>query len=219
MLYFYHVNTFAYHELKDQLTVGRTHGDLIFANDGRMSGRHAQVTVDRSGPQVAIVLEDLGSKNLTVVNRIQIPHNKKIRIKMNSLMEIGSQQFIVTENKTMTLETLNEIMDQHMSKAIVKLDKGTALGTIQPSEDPLVIQERLLDQAEKELATYEQNTQIEMVRIDQSKDRMLLALKAKRAEMSKKIETMKQNVFEEKKFKAESANKLKKIINIKDMGD
>ena len=214
MLYFYHINNLTYHELKDQLTIGRTHGDLIFGSDPKMSGRHVQITLDPSAPQSAVIIEDLGAKNLTVVDKVQLSPNKKTRIKTHSLIEVGSQQFIVTDSKNMSLDTLNAIIDRNQGKPTIKAE-GATPASGPASDDPLVAKERLLSQAEKELATYEQNTEQELLRLEQTKERLQVSLKSKKAEMAKKISSLKIEVEEARRVKMEVDNKAKKIISIK----
>ena len=224
MLYLYHVNTFAYHELNDQLLIGRTAGNLVYNDDGRMSGKHAQISVHEKEGVLTVTIEDLGSKNLSVVNRIQIPSLQKVRIKPLSLLEIGSQQFILTENKTMSLETLNEVMDHHMNKAIVKIEKDKTATNINYEkspefEDPNIAKEKLLLAYEKELATMDQNNRVELAKLDEVREKFLTGAKAKRADLTKKMATLKREVDEAKALKTELENKKKKIINLKDMAD
>lgn len=222
MLYLYHVNTFAYHELKDQFLIGRTSGDLIFADDGRMSGKHAVISINDVKGQLQIQIEDQGSKNLSVVNRIQIPSFQKIRIKALSLMEIGSQQFILTENKTMTLETLNEVMDHHMNRAIVKLEKdqtSTGVNLSPAFVDPIVAKEKSLASAEKELLQYETNAKAELARLDEAREKLITQIKSKRADMIKTVSSLKAEIQAAKAEKQEMENKLKKVINLKDIAD
>lgn len=218
MLYLYHVNTFAYHELKDELLIGRTAGHLVFRDDGRMSGNHAVITSQVVNGQVVVQIEDQGSKNLSVVNRIQIPPHQKIRIKTLSLLEIGSQQFILTENKTMSLETLNEVMDHHMKKVIVKIEKTKSNYEIAPVFlDPIVEKEKKLDRLEKKLQLLEQNLSTELAKLDEAKENILSAAKSKKAVLSQEIEMIKNEVTAAKAEKQEFENKKKKIINLKDI--
>lgn len=218
MLYLYHVNTFAYHELKDEILIGRTSGQLVFSDDGRMSGKHALITAQEVNGQIVVQIEDQGSKNLSVVNRIQIPSFQKIRIKPLSLMEVGSQQFILTENKTMSLETLNEVMDHHMNKAIVKLEKertSTNVNVPPIFQDPIQAKEKTLAGLEKEFQVFEQNARVELAKLDEAREK----IKTKRAELAKVITTLKHEVSVAKAEKTELENKKKKIINLKDIAD
>ena len=221
MLYLYHVNTFAYHELKDEFHIGRTAGNLVFTDDGRMSGKHAVVTEQVVNGQTVVQIEDQGSKNLSVVNRIQIPPHQKIRIKPLSLLEIGSQQFILTENKSMSLETLNEVMDHHMNKVIVKLEKEKTQTNYDVPPvflDPIIEKEKKLEGLEKELQILEQNARAELAKIDEAREKILTAAKTKKAVLSREIMTIKNEVMAAKTEKQELENKKKKIINLKDIG-
>lgn len=221
MLYLYHVNAFAYHELKEQLLIGRTSGNLVFADDGRMSGKHAIISTQEVNGQVLVQIEDQGSKNLSVVNRIQIPSFQKIKIRPLSLLEIGSQQFILTENKTMSLETLNEVMDHHMNKVIVKIEKEKTSADINvppPFQDPIVAKEKTLAALEKELLEMEKNARAELAKLDEAREKIMTTAKTKKFELSKEITTLKNEVHAAKAEKLELENKMKKIINLKDIG-
>jgi pSer/pThr/pTyr-binding forkhead associated (FHA) protein len=221
LLYLYHVNTFAYHELKADFLIGRTAGNLVFGDDGRMSGKHAIVSYQVINGQTMVYIEDQGSKNLSVVNRIQIPSFQKIRIKALSLLEIGSQQFILTENKTMSLETLNEVMDHHMNRVIVKLEKektSTNVNVPQTFQDPIVAKEKKLEGLEKELQLLDQNTRAELAKLDEAREKLINTAKAKMAVLSKEIMTIKSEVNAAKTEKQELENKMKKVINIKNIG-
>jgi hypothetical protein len=221
LLYLYHVNTFAYHELKELFLIGRTTGNLVFADDGRMSGKHAIISVQDFNGQVIVQIEDQGSKNLSVVNRIQIPSFQKIRIKPLSLLEIGSQQFILTENKTMSIETLNAVMDRHMNKVIVKIEKEKTSADINvpPAfQDPIVTKEKTLAGLEKELQELEQNARAELAKLDEAREKIITATKTKKSELSKHITNLKNEVNAAKAEKNELEKKMKKIINLKDIG-
>ena len=221
MLYLYHVNTFAYHELKDSFLIGRTAGNLVFSDDGRMSGKHAIITSQLENGKILVQIEDQGSKNLSVVNRIQIPSFQKIRIKPLSLLEIGSQQFILTENKSMSLETLNGVMDHHMNKVVVKLEKENTDSVIQAPpvfQDPIVAKENSLASLEKDLQIMEQNARAELAKLDEAREKIMTTVKNKKLELMKVITVLKNEVNAAKAEKLELENKKKKIINLKDIG-
>lgn len=218
MLYLYHVNTFTYHELSSDILIGRTTGQLIFSDDGRMSGKHALISVHETNGQLSVLMEDLGSKNVSVVNRSQIPSFQKIKIKPLALMEVGSQQFILTENKSLSLDTLNAIMDHNMNKPIVKIEKDHTSNNLNvPSGalDPIAAKEKSLQNAEKELERYETNAKAELAKLDESREKLITAAKIKRAELSRAVTTLKNELDSAKAEKMDVENKMKKIINIK----
>lgn len=58
-----------YHLARSEVTLGREHADLVFADDEFLSRRHAQLTILKGKP----VLQDLNSSNGTYV-RLHAPH-------------------------------------------------------------------------------------------------------------------------------------------------
>lgn len=228
MLYLYHVNMFSYQELHSQLTIGRTTGDMVFADDGRMSGKHAHISVEIQENGAHVFIEDLGSKNRTVVNRVEIPANQRIRIKNFALLEIGSQQFILTDNKTLSIQHLNEVMEHHMNKAVVKLEVSdrTKTGVRTPEKpaapvDEFSAKESLLLQLQKEMLNIETSAKAEIAKLDEQRERIITAAKTKRAELMTKAQALKTELDEKKaeaqRIRAELEQKKKKIINLKDL--
>ncbi len=57
-----------YHLSRTEMTLGRDHADLVFADDEFLSRRHAQLAISRGKP----VLKDLGSSNGTYI-RLRAP--------------------------------------------------------------------------------------------------------------------------------------------------
>ena len=224
MLYLYHVNMFSYQELHSLVTIGRTTGDLVFGEDGRMSGKHAQISVELQENATHVFIEDLGSKNRTVVNRVEIPANQKIRIKNFALLEVGSQQFILTDSKSLSIQQLNEVMEHHMTKAVVKLEitDKTKTGVRSPErsvtiENPLAAKESLLLQLQKELVNLETVAKAELAKLDEQKEKIITAAKTKKSELMTKANAIKAELAEAQKLRAEMEQKKKKIINLKDL--
>lgn len=228
MLYLYHVNLFSYQELQSQLTIGRTTGDLVFGDDGKMSGKHAQITVEMQDSGPHIFIEDLGSKNRTVVNRAEIPANQKIRLKNLALLEVGSQQFILTDNKTLSIQHLNEVLENHMNKAVVKWEvaERTKTGLHAPEkvvnhQAEIKTKEPLLLQLQKEIVNLELNAKTELAKLEEQKEKIITAAKNRKAELTTRAQTLKaeleQHKAEAQRIRAEFEQKKKKIINLKDL--
>lgn len=110
MIYLYHVLSKDYHELKSQLTLGRTSGDLIFSSDFNMSGKHAQFNLEFEGGQPRVYVKDLGSKNLIKVNRISMAKDEQVKVGIPCLVEIGSHDFILTDANPMKPELLRKML-------------------------------------------------------------------------------------------------------------
>jgi len=219
MIYLYHVNTFAYHELKDQIAIGRMNGDLIFETDHQMSGLHAMINLELKDGATVVYVEDLNSKNLSIVNRIQISPYTKTRIKIFSLLEIGSQHFILSDSDSIPLETLNKILDYNMRKPIVKVDRDKTISRINNLPEGIDVpgKEKLLAEAEKELLVVEQTLHSEFARIEQARERLLMTSKNKKEDLTKRIAAIRIDLQNAQKLKAEYDNK-KKLINLKAIG-
>lgn len=225
MLYLYHVNSFAYHKLDHEMIIGRTTGDLLFANDAAMSGKHAKVTIENG----AVIVEDLGSKNLTMVNHSQIQSNVPIKIKLYTLIEIGSQQFIVSDTNNISIETLNSVLDLVKSKPVNSTEKtktNIEIKTIDSSlslDSQISNKEKMITQTESDLTVYIENANKEMEKLNALKEEIVSGLKLKKDEASKKITVLTLEVenlkAEALRLKTELEIKKKKIINIKDIVD
>lgn len=120
-IYLFHVNDWKYFEFTDGSIIGRTHGDLVYANDGNMSGKHARIHIKDVEGEKKVFVEDLSSKNGTLIDRGQIPAEKMIQIKLNSLLEVGSQRFILTERTDLKIEYVNTILNSNEERHAVKL--------------------------------------------------------------------------------------------------
>ena len=82
--------TFA--EIRDGTICGRTEGTLRFEDDGLVSKRHCIFTV--LGNEVYI--EEFGSTNPTEVNSVALHPHKRRRLRLNDVIEFGSQRLILT---------------------------------------------------------------------------------------------------------------------------
>ena len=105
------MNQLKYHEIIDQITIGRITGEITCPEDGRMSGKHAQVTLEKVEDENVAYIQDLASKNRTILGRVEIVPNQKIPIKIFCLIEVGDQQLVLTDNTSVNLADINEIVE------------------------------------------------------------------------------------------------------------
>lgn len=71
---------------------GRTDGELKFPLDDVVSRQHCRFTITGND----IFVEDLSSTNRTRVNSVPITPSRPRRIKLNDVIEFGTQRFILT---------------------------------------------------------------------------------------------------------------------------
>jgi pSer/pThr/pTyr-binding forkhead associated (FHA) protein len=117
MKYLFHINEISYIPLQQTIVIGRVSGDINYS-DGKLSSKHICIHVE--GDQYFI--EDLGSKNRTTFNRVEIPPNDKKLMKNMSFIEIGNQQFVFTDRNNLSIEEINNIVDTNKSKQVKKLE-------------------------------------------------------------------------------------------------
>ena len=226
MLYLYHVNSLAYFDLVDQVTIGRTTGEVICAGDGRMSGKHAEITVETFDDRQVIYIQDLGSKNSTIVNRAEIAPYQKIKIKMYWLLEVGDQKFVVTENKNVNIQDLNEMIDKNLKRSVIKLVSDGSIPPSLPDSKAAPFElvqkkEALILQILKDLGGLEKSAQNEILKLEEAKEKIILNVVKRKAELSKRLVLLQTEVDEKKveiaKINAEHELKIKKIINLNDL--
>lgn len=209
------------------MTIGRTTGDIICADDGRMSGKHAQISLETVESQQIIYIQDLGSKNRTSVNRTEIPANQKFKIKVYCLLEVGDQKFVLTETKNVNIGDLNEMIDRQMKRSLVKLEADEVappLPIVSEEATPyelMKLKEARILQLHTDITAIELSAKSELMKLDEAKEKIILTAKAKRSELSKQMATLKAEVETSRaqiaKIKFDLEVKKKKIINLKDL--
>ena len=122
MIYLYHVNGLEYYELPDNFEVGRTQGSLIIDTDSLLSSRHIKIFQQQSENQILYFVEDLGSKNRSLLDRVELTPNSPVKVNPNSVLEIGSQKFIFTKNNRLQILEINEILDRNNEKIVSKIE-------------------------------------------------------------------------------------------------
>ncbi|HMN69542.1 MAG TPA: FHA domain-containing protein [Bdellovibrionales bacterium] len=88
-LYLVHQETGQRYTLGAEVRIGRSDGDLIFRDDDMMSAAHCRLL--RAGD--AIVVQDLGSHNGTLVDGTRISARKSHPLKDGQLLSVGAQEF------------------------------------------------------------------------------------------------------------------------------
>jgi hypothetical protein len=226
LLFLYHINNMDYHELVEPVTIGRTTGQIICAQDGRMSGKHAEIFTESVDGQEHVYIQDLGSKNHTIINRVEIPAHQKTKIKVYSFVEIGDQKFVITESNTANIQELNDMVSKQLAKTLVKLAPNEVLSAPEliPEVHPFEVVQRneaRIQQIQKEILALEQTAKSELLRLEDEKVKLITKAKAKKAELSQIMIVLKTEVDEKNaemaKMKVELEQKKKKIINLKDL--
>lgn len=117
MYYLYHINGLNYIEMRDGMSFGRNNGSKTFPDDHKMSGEHCRFKV--TGHEVFV--EDLGSKNRTSLDRIQLHPNKLTQIHLLGVLELGEQRFIMTDHN-LSLQEVNEILGSQQGLQLARLE-------------------------------------------------------------------------------------------------
>ena len=224
-------------DLRPGFIVGRTTGDLIIEGSS-LSGKHAQFLVekDESGPGLFII--DLHSKNRTVVNRSEIPPGEKIRLEPGYLIEMGGQSFLITNNRTLTLKEVNEMVERYEKKGVVKLEGIKAVQEIKDQmkvevnrlEDnktnivnDVVQKESKLAKLQEEFSKVDDHTKAEIQKLQEVKNRLIAEGEHRKKTLGEQISTLTKEIEEEKaqiqKIRMEVELKKKKIINLKAVGN
>ena len=90
--YLYDNTTREFTAIRDGFVCGREDSDLRFADDDLISRRHCRFVIRGND----IYIEDLLSTNRTRVNTVPIIPNKRRRIQLHDVIELGSQRLILT---------------------------------------------------------------------------------------------------------------------------
>jgi chromosome segregation ATPase len=171
------------------------------------------------------------------VNRAEIIPGQKIRITDDTLIEMGGQSFLVTQDRGMPLQRVNEIIDAFSSKAIIRLEgvkvvqemKDKIKGEVVKLEDnstniihDVAQKETLLLKLQHDLSSVDDRTKMEIKKLQEIKARLINEGEEKKKSLGDSIEKLKKEIEEEKaeiqRIRAEVEFKKKKIINLKAVG-
>src|SRR5665647_1380451 len=142
MYYLYHINGLNYIEIRDGMCFGRNNGTKTFPDDHKMSGEHCRFKTNGDD----VYVEDLNSKNRTVLDRIELIPGKQIQMKLMGVLEAGSQRFIMTDHN-LTIQEINDILNSQQGLQVAKLE-GAKL--IQERQDRIIAEvEELMDNEQK----------------------------------------------------------------------
>ncbi len=214
-----------YYELLDSLVIGRNSGDIQFPNDVKISGKHALINLDRDESPFKITITDLESKNKTIVNRSEIPPNKNIEVKYLNLIEIGEQQFVISETDNINLLLLNEMIKEQLkrplnSKSLNQKNDSLKQDNIFSNPDLITDKENEIKMISNEISEIENNTRLEVKALDNKKEALIKDAKSQILELTKQLKSLQLEVLsikqEQDRLKADIEQKKKKIINLKD---
>jgi hypothetical protein len=119
LLYLFHANQMSFIKITGEMNIGRTSGDLIFSDDTLMSSLHALIYP--SEDEKYLIIEDLGSKNRTIVDRTEVIPQEKSKLPIFGLLEVGEQKFLLTDTENLSFNSLTERIDFHLAKPLKKL--------------------------------------------------------------------------------------------------
>ena len=128
--YLFHVNEWKYFEFTDGSIIGRTNGDLTYEDDNMMSGTHAKIHIRGTENIAHVFVEDLKSKNGTFINKNQVGKGEMAPFTLNSVLEVGSQKFILTDRTDLKIESVNRIVDRKFDKSLISLEAKEAVDKI-----------------------------------------------------------------------------------------
>jgi hypothetical protein len=94
--YLYNNDSGEFREIKNGMFCRRTESEIDFPDDHLISRRHCLFTVGQNG----VYVEDLGSTNLSRVKSVPLTPQKRGRLLLNDVLEVGTQRLILTnQNK------------------------------------------------------------------------------------------------------------------------
>ncbi len=200
-------------------------GSITIPTDNKLSGKHFMVSLEVNGAEAAVFLIDLDSKNKTVLNREEIPPNQKMPMTTNSLIEVGSQQFLLTESNSIPLQQIEDIISNWQKKSIVKAQKKQIEVAPAPSmphsPENISKKEALLNELKINLETIETKTAQDLRDLENSKLALIKMANEQKAQKTNQINQLVQEIEtlkkEAQKFREEIQQKKQKIINLKDL--
>ena len=182
------------------MVIGRNTGDLQFSFDSRMSGKHAQIIVEEFGHQEVFYIIDLGSKNKTFVDRVEIIPNEKVRINSSTLIEAGDQQFIVTLSDRIELQDLTAIYNKKMKMPISKMNEASRSGITLPPPVPelkeMVKKQSIegdIKEIEQQKLNLEKNVKNELAKYEEAKENLIASAKKTKIELMERLKKLKSN--------------------------
>lgn len=130
-IFFYDVIGLSYIELTDGMTFGRSKGDVNFPDDTRMSSLHLKIHITGTKEAPLVSVEDLNSKNRTMVDRTEIEPEKPVKLMKNSVVEAGDRKFLLTEVKTLDIHKINDLLERVESRQVIRLEGRKMIQGIQ----------------------------------------------------------------------------------------
>jgi hypothetical protein len=104
MEYFvFHNNTGSFQRVTQGLTIGRTSGGIRYPSDLLVSREQCRFLIVGS----EVYVEDSGSTNPTRINSVPLRPGKPRRVRLNDVIEFGSQRLILTNTGTNRINSLD----------------------------------------------------------------------------------------------------------------
>ena len=220
------MNSLKYYKLLGTLLIGRNSGDIQFPTDSKISGKHALISLDKEVEPERVIIQDLDSKNKTVLNRSEIPPHEKIPLKFFKLIEIGEQQFVLADSEQINLQLLDEMIKEQLRQPVKPMEphrtSENSPKKLDLFADPNFIsgKEKEIKELKLEIEEIERNAKSKVAELDKLKETIIKEAKAQIIDLSKRVQTMQQEMKsikdEQERLKLDIEQKKKKIINLKD---
>lgn len=230
MFYLYHVNALNYHELKTYFEIGRTQGDLVIGTDSLLSSRHVKFSRQETENQIHYFVEDLGSKNKSLLDRNELKPNSPVKVNLNSVLEIGNQKFIFTKNNHLQILEVNTILDENEKRVVIKLEGKKLIEDLKDKmksevTNLLILEEKYQNEIkaleskilehQNKINQFLEMEKIELQKLDEQKKRITEQVQMKTNELKQQmisstneISTLQRNIAEIELKKAEKEQKI-----------
>jgi hypothetical protein len=112
-VYFFHINTLSFIQVHNEMTIGRSpEAEFSVIDDDSLSGLHAKVQFKEEDGKVYLYLQDLDSKNGTIVDGQLLGDKFERKIFRSSYFKIGKQIFIVTKEENIDINMINNVIQR-----------------------------------------------------------------------------------------------------------
>jgi hypothetical protein len=119
MEYFvFHNNTGSFQRVTQGLTIGRTSGGIRYPSDLLVSREQCRFLIVGS----EVYVEDSGSTNPTRINSVPLRPGKPRRVRLNDVIEFGSQRLILTNQDRFSPANVEDLAQRKIYRAIRKND-------------------------------------------------------------------------------------------------
>jgi hypothetical protein len=119
--YLYNNGSRSFAEIRDGTVCGRIEGEITYPKDDLISRKHCQFSVVGN----EIYIEDFDSTNKTKVNTVPIQSRRKRRIRLNDVIEIGAQRFILTNQNRFAPSNIHDLARPNPVYKALRKDDGS----------------------------------------------------------------------------------------------